>query len=145
MKLVSAFEHKASWKRMRQALYNELPEDFQEDEMLLIANDKEWRESFIVFEGDKEVGLLEVSLRNFVDGCLTTPVAYIEGIYIVGEYRGKGYGRRILNEAKSWGKSRGCSEIASDSELDNLEAQQFHNAIGFEETYRIVQYRMDLE
>ncbi len=145
MKLITAYEHKASWKKMRQMLYNELPDDFQEEEMALIASDKDWRESFIVFDGEKEIGLLEMSLRNFVDGCLTGPVAYVEGIFINKEYRGRGYGRKIIHKAKAWGKSRGCSEMASDSELHNVESQKFHNAMGFEETYRIVQYRMSLD
>lgn len=27
-------------------------------------------------------GIVEVSLRNVVDGCLTSPVGYVEGIYV---------------------------------------------------------------
>lgn len=145
MELKPAIEYKNRWKWMRQQLYNELPEDFNEEEMMLIANDHAWRESFIVFDAEEEIGLLEMSLRNFVDGCLTSPVAYIEGIYINELHRGKGYGRKTLNLAIAWAKARDCKEMASDSEIDNLAAQKFHNAIGFEETYRIVQYRMGLD
>ena len=144
MELKPAFKNKQSWKRMRQALYHELDDDFQKDEMALIANDSEKRESFIVFDRGHEIGLLEMSLRNFVDGCLTSPVAYIEGIFINKTYTGQGYGRKILNEAKAWGMARGCTEIASDSELDNLDAQKFHIAMGFQVTYRIVQYKMKI-
>lgn len=39
---------------------------------------------------------------------------------------------------------RGCAELASDTALDNLAAQAAHLALGFEETERVVFYRMAL-
>lgn len=88
--------------------------------------------------------MIEVSLRNVVDGCPTSPVGYVEGIYIDPEHRGSGLARQLLEQAEDWCRSKGCTEIATDAELDNQDAQRFHERMGFEETYRIVEYRKKL-
>jgi len=145
MELIPAHKLSDRWSFMRNALYGELEDDFQREEMKAITNDPENRASYIAYEIGSEVGMIELSLRNFVDGCLSSPVGYIEGIYINESLRGKGYGRKLVDEARGWAKEKGCTELAADSELSNVEAQQFHQALGFEETYRIVQYKMSLD
>jgi len=89
--------------------------------------------------------MLELSLRNFVDGCLGGPVGYVEGIYLAPQTRGRGEGRRLLDFAAGWFRSRGCRDMAADAELDNEEAQRFLKRAGFEETFRIVEYRRSLD
>lgn len=88
--------------------------------------------------------MVEVSLRNVVDGCRTSPVGYVEGIVVVPSHRGRGVGRALLARAEEWCRSNGCSEIATDAEIDNELAQHFHESMGFRETYRVVEYRKDL-
>jgi aminoglycoside 6'-N-acetyltransferase I len=44
----------------------------------------------------------------------------------------------------AWGRSRGRTEIASDVQLPNLVSQAVHTRLGFDETERIVTYRMDI-
>lgn len=90
------------------------------------------------------VGFAEVALRNLVDGCLTSPVGYLEAIFVEPEARGHGLGRQLLDAAKDWARKQDCSEFATDSDLKDVDAQEFHLANGFKETYRIVQFRMDL-
>jgi aminoglycoside 6'-N-acetyltransferase I len=41
-------------------------------------------------------------------------------------------------------KDKGCTEFASDCELDNKESLEFHKAIGFEEVNRIICFRKNL-
>ena len=40
---------------------------------------------------------------------------------------------------------KGCTEVATDAEIHNLEAMAFHRKMGFIETYRIVQFRKELK
>ena len=87
------------------------------------------------------VGFAEVSLRNVVDGCLTSPVGYLEGIFVDPEQRGKGIGRLLLDRASFWFKQQGCTEMATDALIEDEDAQRFHLRMGFEETYRIVEYK----
>lgn len=84
----------------------------------------------------------EASVRqDFVNGCVTSPVAFLEGIYVRPEDRGSGIGRRLLSAVQSWALEQGCNELASDAHLENTESHAFHAAIGFEETERVVFFR----
>ena len=88
--------------------------------------------------------MLELALRNIVDGCLSSPVGYLEGIVVNPEFRGRGISRLLLQEAENWFRLKGCTEMATDSDLANTSAQEFHRQMGFEETFRIVQFRRPL-
>lgn len=136
--------HRAEWLRLREAVYMGVDRSFHEQEMSLFLADQS-KECFLAVAGSGEPsGMIEVSLRNVVDGCLTSPVGYIEGIYVDPDLRGTGVARQLLEMAQDWCRSQGCTEIATDAELDNASAQQFHERMGFEETYRIVEYRKRL-
>ena len=39
---------------------------------------------------------------------------------------------------------RGCSEMGSDTELDNTAGQFFHRALGFDEGPKLITYRMPI-
>ena len=52
--------------------------------------EKEDAQIFIKFVQDKAVGFAQCQLRyDYVEGTETTPVGYLEGIFIEKEYRGK--------------------------------------------------------
>ena len=59
-------------------------------------------------------------------------------------HRGCGVSRQLLQHGEQWCRSKGCTEIATDAELDNTAAQRFHEHMGFEETFRVVEYRKSL-
>lgn len=84
----------------------------------------------------------EAALRHdYVNGCETSPVAYLEGIFVRPENRGTGIGGGLLTSVQSWARQQGCTELASDADLDNLTSQAFHKALGFAETERVVYFR----
>ena len=132
-----------AWHKMRKALYTGLDDEFDRKEMALIlhADDKA---CFLAFEGEKVVGFVELALRNVVDGCLTNSVGYLEGIFVEPWVRRAGLGRQLVEFAAEWCKAMGCTEMATDSELANVDAQAFHERMGFKETFRTVGYRKDL-
>ena len=51
-----------------------------------------------------------------------------------------GIARKLLSCCENRAKAQGCTEFASDCELDNTDSQRFHRAVGFEEANRIVAY-----
>src|SRR5262249_23585375 len=65
------------------------------------------------------VGVVELSIRPTAEGCRTNRVAYVEAWYVVSGARGTGVGRALIEAAEDWGRSRGCEEIASDTEIAN--------------------------
>jgi aminoglycoside 6'-N-acetyltransferase I len=90
-------------------------------------------------------GFIEASLRrDHVDGCDTSPVAFAEGAYTVPEARGTGIGRALVEAVADWGRAKGCTELGSNALLDNTASHAFHEAIGFEETERVVFFRRTL-
>lgn len=82
--------------------------------------------------------------RDHVNGCETSPVAFLEGIYVRPEFRGAGIGRDLLKSVQSWAQEQGCAELASDADLGNVASHGFHSATGFEETERVVYFRKRL-
>jgi aminoglycoside 6'-N-acetyltransferase I len=125
----------AAWCRLRIALW---PDEPQRDLM---------REAEAHFQGEgllaavllcedasgNALGMIELSLRSFADGCRSMPVPYVEGWYVVPEARRRGIGRALVAAAERWARDLGHTEMASDALLGNLESERAHLALGFEE------------
>jgi aminoglycoside 6'-N-acetyltransferase I len=100
---------------------------------------------FIKSVDDKPIGFAQCQLRHdYVEGTESSPVGYLEGVFVSEGYRKKGYAAELLSECEKWAKERGCTEFASDCELDNIDSLSFHMALGFEEVNRIICFRKDL-
>ena len=94
---------------------------------------------FLKFENDIPVGFAQCQLRNdYVEGTDTSPVGYLEGIFVKEGFRRKGYAKELLEECERWAKETGCREFASDCELDNDAGFLFHRAVNFSEAGRII-------
>jgi aminoglycoside 6'-N-acetyltransferase I len=94
--------------------------------------------------GGEPVGFVEVSLRDWAEGCSTRPVGYIEAWYVTPEYRRSGVGRRLIDAAEAWALSHGCTEMGSDAELWNRISQEAHGALGYTEMLRLVLFSKKL-
>jgi aminoglycoside 6'-N-acetyltransferase I len=94
-------------------------------------------------DADTAIAFAEVALRrDYVNGCDGTPVAFLEGIYVTPDHRRTGIARTLVRAAADWGRARGAVEFASDALLDNHASHAFHKAVGFEETERVVYFRL---
>jgi aminoglycoside 6'-N-acetyltransferase I len=88
------------------------------------------------------VGFVEVGLRSHADGCdPLRPVGFVEGWYVEPDHRRRGIGSALLGAAEDWARSQGCTEMASDTWIDNEPSQRAHEALGFEVVDRCVHYR----
>ena len=97
---------------------------------------------FIKYVNDMPVGFAQCGLRtDYVEGTETSPVGYLEGIFIREQYRKNGYAKELLRACEQWAKAMGCTEFASDCELDNSVSLQFHLAMGFDEANRIICFK----
>lgn len=83
-------------------------------------------------------GFIEAGLRPFADGCKTSPVGYIEGWYVLPQFRGAGIGRRLVRAAECWAAAQGVKEMASDTEIFNKASQRAHVKLGYKPTETIV-------
>ena len=98
--------------------------------------------TFVAVRDDGRLsGFVEVGARSHADDCVTTPVGYIEGWYVDPDVRGRGVGRALLAAAEAWARSRGYSEMASDTDWDNTTSQAAHARCGYKEVGRVVQFK----
>ena len=94
---------------------------------------------FLKYEDDIPIGFAQCQLRyDYVEGTKTTPVGYLEGIFVKEGYRNRGYAKELLAECEAWAKDNGCQEFASDCEIENTGSFYFHKAMGFTEANRII-------
>ncbi len=82
---------------------------------------------------ERLVGLAELSVRPWAEGCSTSQVGYLEGWYVAPDYRRSGVGRELLAASERWARDRGCREFASDATSDNQVSRDVHLACGFRE------------
>ena len=100
---------------------------------------KEDAQFFLAYDQDILVGFAQCQLRyDYVEGTDSSPVGYLEGIFIKEEFRHKGYAKELLSECEKWANEKGCKEFASDCEIDNDSSLGFHMAMGFREANRII-------
>ncbi|OGX78086.1 GCN5 family acetyltransferase [Exiguobacterium sp. SH31] len=91
------------------------------------------------------VGFCQLSFRHdYVPGATSSPTAFLEGIYVDASLREQGVATRLVEAAASYARSKGCDELASDTEIDNNGSQHFHERIGFQEVERTVHYMKKL-
>jgi aminoglycoside 6'-N-acetyltransferase I len=131
----------AEWLRLRRALWPDVsPETHRREMAGWLA-----RPDAIVLvaarsAGTRLAGFAEVGARSLADGCETSPVVYLEGWYVDTDMRRQGVGAALIQAAEKWARERGFREFASDAELDNIDSQRAHIAIGFLEVGRSVLY-----
>ena len=94
---------------------------------------------------DQPVGFAEAALRSdHVNGTSSSPVAFLEGIYVRPAARRQGVAAELVAAVSRWAREAGCNELASDALLDNEISHSVHRALGFEETERVVYFRKRL-
>jgi len=135
-------EDKAAWRDMRAALFGEHPSLIADVEGYFAGNPMIAR-AFIAEDG-RPLGFVELSLRNYAEGCDSSPVPYVEGLYVVGDARRRNVGRLLMAAANDWAKANGFTEMASDTQIENEASLDAHRAYGFSEVERIACLRKDL-
>ena len=94
---------------------------------------------FLKWQQNDPVGFAQCQLRHdYVEGCDSSPVGYLEGLYVKENHRGKGIAKELLITCEKWAKEKGCREFASDCELNNTQSLHFHMRAGFAEANRII-------
>jgi aminoglycoside 6'-N-acetyltransferase I len=136
----------ASWELMRQTLWPALPGEHMKEIARFFNGDRcNPAEVFLAWSpAGKAVGFVELSIRPYAEGCYSGRVAYLEGWFVDASTRGQGVGAALVQAAEEWGRSQGCSELASDTEIDNDSGSAAHRSLGFEEVERIICFRKPL-
>ncbi len=145
--ITATAEHLPQWAALRYALWtwDTVADHAEQAAELYLARDPDRHALIALDDNGVVLGFAEATLRrDYVEGCATSPVVFLEGIYVQPEARLGGVALALANAVADWGRSRGCTEYASNALLDNLDSHVFHAAIGFEETERVVFFRKAL-
>lgn len=135
----------SEWLRLRSLLWDETAVDDHKNEMLDIIDHAETQFVAVAEAGpERLVGFLEASIRSHVEDCDTDHVGYLEGWFVESQYRQSGVGRELVKLAEQWARNAGCTEMASDAEVDNAVSLAAHLKLGYDETSRLVHLRKEL-
>lgn len=142
----------AAWLEMRRALWpEEEGDDHSVEVTCFLKGDLKNPLAVLVAARDDEngnnrriVGLAELNIRPYAEGCSTDRVGFLEGWFVVPDARRQGVGRALLVAAEAWAREQGCTEFASDTLVDNDVSATAHQALGFEQVEIIRCFKKDL-
>ena len=132
-------EDKAEWFNMRKGIWPEVPDEYMKfdmDDILSSDNDV----VLLAWVEGRSVGMIEARLREYGEGCETSPVGYIEGWFVYPDFRGKGVAEMLARAVEDWAREKGCTEMASDTWLDNEASIRAHMKMGYFEVERLVHF-----
>jgi len=135
-----------TWCSLRNLLWPHVSDDRHILETQRLLADPHRYVAFIAFsDDDTPAGFAEAAVRHdYVNGCETSPVLFLEGIYVMPAIRRAGIAQALCAAIGQWGSAHGCAEFASDTRIDKVEAHALHHALGFDETERVVFFRKRL-
>jgi aminoglycoside 6'-N-acetyltransferase I len=134
------------WLEMRVALWPDATADEHRGYMAIsLAQPERFLQLMMYDERRQPMGFIEGSIRSdYVNGTETSPVGFVEGVYVIPEMRRQGVARRLFAAVGDWARARGCRELASDALLENEASQRAHRALGFKEPERVVYFSKPL-
>lgn len=99
-------------------------------------------EAFIAFDGEKAVGyaMFYYTYSSF----LARPTFYLEDIFVLEEYRGKGAGRALFDRCVEEAKHNGCGRIDFVVLRWNENARRFYEKQGAKPMDEWILYRISL-
>ena len=100
---------------------------------------------FVAEEQGCAIGFAHGQARqDYVEGSNTSPVGYLEALFVQAPFRRRGIGRALVQACEEWAKAHGCSQFASDTQLHNGQSLRFHLGAGFREAGRVIAFIKDL-
>lgn len=132
----------SDWIHMRKKLWPEASFDELKDLIHLKQT-----ESFVCYFAEIDnhlAGFIEIALRPYANGCFTSPVAFIEGIWVDEAFQKQGIGRMLVAKAEEWAREHNIKELGSDTRIESEHSIYAHKTWGFMETERVVYFRKDL-
>jgi aminoglycoside 6'-N-acetyltransferase I len=136
----ATYEDKSHWLRMRQGLWPEAPIEYLNFDLDDRLADPDYAVFIAARDDTGPVAFIEAGLRDYGEGCETSPVGYIEAWYVDEHIRGQKLGRELVYAAEDWAREKGCAEMASDTWLENEASIAAHLKLGYWEVERLVHF-----
>ena len=108
-----------------------------------LASKKEM--GFLYQKDNQYMGFMNLSIRSdYVNGADTSPVVFIEALYVLPDYRQLGIGKELIEYAQAFAKEKEITQLASDCLIDNHASERFHKSCGFIEKERVICFVKDI-
>ena len=85
-------------------------------------------QAVFVAEYENVIGWIHITL---VEPLESLPFVEIKGIVVNLNFRGKGIGTKLINEAKKWASSKGLNRIRVRTNIKRTETIDYYKKIGF--------------
>lgn len=122
----------ADWLSMCNQLHTDNTSEQNEKDLRQIQKDSRYEPFIARHESGKAAGYIELSTRtDYVEGSDSSPVGYVESIFVQPEYRKHGLGRQMIEWAEDWCRQKGFTQLGSDALMDNSDSHAFHKSVGF--------------
>ena len=132
-------EDRSEWLRMRKGIWPEAPDEYLDYDMDDVLSSDRYAVFFALVEVTP-VGMVEVHLKESAEGCFTSPVGYLEAWFVDEKLRGKGIAGALIEAAEDWSRGKGCTDMASDTWLENAVSIRAHAKMGYSEVERLVHF-----
>jgi aminoglycoside 6'-N-acetyltransferase I len=129
------------WAEMRMALWPSETREWHAADIGENLRDPDVRGFIAETASGEPAGFAEIAIRKYANGCDSSPVPFLEGIWVNPQFRQQGAGRRLVAYIEGFVKGRGFTEIGSDALIDNRVSHEAHARWGFSETERVVCFR----
>ncbi len=131
------------WQSLRRKLWAQTTEEENLDFFNDFLRDSEKLLIVVAESAESELaGFLEAGIRqDYVEGCDTARVGYIEGWFVEADFRRQNVGRRLVEFAENWAREQGCEEMASDCDLDNEVSLNAHLSLDYQEVGRSIHFK----
>lgn len=84
-------------------------------------------------------------IHLYIDVSLVhSPVVALGGLVVDEAYRGQGIGRRLMEQAETWGREQGCAAVYLKTNVIRLDAHAFYESLGYQKVKTQYAYRKSL-
>jgi len=130
------------WLQMRIALYGDKESVLAAEIQRFFSGQAGEPLTVLVAEqDDRLVGMAELSVHLYAEGCQSDHVGYLEGWYVIPSSRNQGIGRELLKASEAWARSQDCTELATDTHLENVEVAKIYKNCGYQEVAQLRCFR----
>jgi GNAT superfamily N-acetyltransferase len=100
---------------------------------------KDYGVKFLAMDDGKEVGRTYLYILN--NDLHEKPFGFIEDVFVEGNYRGQGIGKKLVSETIDNAKARGCYKLICTSRYGKNKVHRFYEKLGFTDHGK--EFRMD--
>ena len=130
-----------AWAALRRALWPDYAHDalFSEERAILASPD---RVCFLLVDPEAgAVGFVEAGIYMGPNG----PYVHVEGWYVMPEFRGRGYGRALIQRVENWCLHRAICLLTSDTDPAYPLSSDAHARAGFRKLHDLTIFIKELE